>query len=90
MNNVAQIAQINAAANSAKFSLEKTTQKTSDSSAINIPTETFDLINQHNDWKGTVTLFSNGMVMIEKGGKYNWTERFNNIYAFKKHLIKAS
>ena len=79
------IAQILAAANSAKFSLERTTPKSDNKSDINIPTETFDLI-KDNNWKGKVSMFGNGMVMVEAGGRFNYTNRFDSIQAFKKHL----
>jgi hypothetical protein len=83
------IAQLAAAAKSAKFNLERTTATSTNKGDINIPTETFDLIDSDNRWQGAVTLFPNGMVMVEKGGKFNWTERFESIYAFKKYLLAS-
>lgn len=80
------ILALSAACKIAGHSLEKLETEKTDSNSINIPTESFDLIGPDNNWQGKLTIFASGKIMVEKGGKHNWIDRYASIYEFRKAM----
>ena len=84
------IAQLVAASNAVNMTVECTTKPSPENrNSINILTETFDLIdNETGRWQGTLTLYPNGQIMVEKDGKHNWTDRYASISEFRRNAAK--
>jgi len=88
------VQRIKAIANGQNFDIERLPsthhqQANGAVNGLNIPVEKFDFIGLiENRWLGTMIVYPDGTFVIENGGRYNWSERFNNLNQFKKYLKK--